>query len=69
MSKVVTDREVMEVIEGLLYQSGPITKETPCRCGATQPAHYCPYRDKVRHRAETIMIAMACPHCEGTGTQ
>jgi hypothetical protein len=35
---------LQEVVGRLLYQAGPITPDTPCRCGATQPAHCCDYK-------------------------
>lgn len=39
-------QSLTEVIGRLLYRAGPITDATPCRCGATQPAHACSYREQ-----------------------
>jgi hypothetical protein len=47
--------ELQEVIGRLLYRAGPITPDTPCRCGATQPAHACGYHDQAERDALALM--------------
>lgn len=49
------NERLREVIGRLLYTSGPITQETPCRCGATQPAHYCDYEVEARRDALRLL--------------
>lgn len=38
-----------------LAVSNPITPETPCVCGATQPAHYCPVQAKAKAKLRAAL--------------
>lgn len=58
MSDTVTimlDREEAKAHVGV----GPITPETPCPCGATAPAHYCPLDAAARQKIRAALDSPA----------